>query len=171
MNPDRERWNGKYRAGGHDRPSIPLIMHQARLTRGRALDLAGGCGENAAILALAGWRVTLVDISDEALARARRRATELKADVLLVQADALRLPVRGPFETIVVTNYLERSIAPEIIRLLAPGGTLFAAQPMEGLPEPYLIKPGEFARLFGALEVLLDTEEGGASVFIGRKRA
>jgi SAM-dependent methyltransferase len=170
MNPDRERWNEKHRAGGHESPSIPLILYQGRLARGRALDVAGGRGENAAVLALAGWRVTLVDLSDEAVRRARARARELRADVHVVQGDALRLPFRGPFETIVVTRYLERAIAPELVRLLPPGGTLFGEQPMKGLPEPYRIRPGEFPRLFAGLETLLLEEDGDRAVFIGRKR-
>jgi tellurite methyltransferase len=171
MNPERARWNEKHRKGGHDLPSIPLIMYQGRLTKGRALDVAGGLGENAAILALAGWSVTLVDLSDAAIARAAARARELKAAVTVVQADALRLPFRGPFDTIVVTKFLERSIAPELVRLLAPGGTLLCEQPMSGLSAAYCVQPGEFARLFGALEVLLDTVDGDRSVFIGRKRS
>ena len=170
MHPDRERWNEKYRKGVHDTPSIALIMHQGRLTRGRALDVAGGGGENAAILALAGWTVTLADLSDEALAAARRRAGALKADVRMVQADALRLPFRGPFETIVVTKYLERSIAAILVGLLAPGGTLFAETLTRGLPDPYLVRPGEFARLFGSLETVLDSSTERKAVFIGRKR-
>ena len=171
MNHDRARWNEKYRKAGHELPSIPLIMYQGRLARGRALDLAGGLGENAAILALAGWTVTLADLSDQALARAAGRARDLKAAVRLVQADALRLPFRGPFDTIVVAKFLERSIAPELIRLLAPGGTLFCEQPMSGIPEAYCVKPGEFAQMYAALEVVLDTIDGDRSVFIGRKRA
>ena len=103
--------------------------------------------------------------------RARRRARELKADVRFVQADALRLPFRGPFDTIVVTRFLERSIAGELVRLLAPGGTLFCEQSMEGIAEAYCVKPGELARLYSALEVVLDTVDGDRSVFIGRKRA
>lgn len=170
MNPDRAKWNEKFRRGGHDLPSIPLIMYQGRLTRGRALDVAGGLGENAAILALAGWKVTLLDLSDEAVRRARTRARELKADFHAVQADALRLPFRGPFETVVVTHFLERSIAPELVRLLAPGGTLFASTLTRGLPERYCVKGGEYAQLFGALEVVLDTLDGDQAVFIGRKR-
>jgi SAM-dependent methyltransferase len=171
MNPDRARWNDKYRKGGHDRPSIPLIMYQARLTRGRALDVAGGGGENAAILALAGWQVTLTDLSDEALARARKRAGELRADVRFVQADALRLPFRGPFETVVVVNFLERALTPELIGLLAPGGTLYAETFTRGLRDAYCIQPGEFAHLFGALEVVLDTQQDDKSVFIGRRKS
>jgi SAM-dependent methyltransferase len=171
MNPERAGWNEKYRQAGHELPSIPLIMYQGRLSKGRALDLAGGQGENAAILALAGWSVTLADLSDRAVARAAERARELKAPVRVVQADALRLPFRGPFDTIVVTKFLERSIAGEIVRLLAPGGTLFCDQPTRGIAEPYCVKPGEFARIYAALEVVLDAVDGDRSVFIGRKKS
>src|SRR2546428_10916819 len=99
MKADRERWNAKFRKGGHELPSIPLIMHQGRLTRGRALDVAGGVGENAAILALAGWTVTMVDLSDEAVRRAKARARRLRADGRIVQGDARPLPLPGPFAT------------------------------------------------------------------------
>lgn len=171
MNPDRARWNEKWRKIDHELPSIPLIMYQGRLKKGRALDVAGGLGENAAVLALAGWTVTTADLSDEAVTRSRKRARELKADVRVVQADALRLPFRGPFDTIVVTKYLERSLAPGLIGLLTPGGTLFCEQPVSGISEQYCVKPGDFARLYAPLEILLDTIDGDRSVFIGRKRA
>ena len=170
MHPDRRRWNEKYRGGGHDTPSVALIMYQGRLTRGRALDVAGGSGENAALLALAGWQVTLADLSDEALLRARARAAELKANVHIVHADALHLPFRSRFDTIVVTKFLERSIAGSLIALLAPDGTLFAETLTQGIPAPYLVQPGEFARLFGTLETVLDTHDGKKAVFIGRNR-
>ena len=169
MHPDRARWNEKHRKGGPDLPSIPLLMYQGRLRKGRALDLAGGRGENAALLALAGWTVTMIDLSDVALSLARKRSVELKAGVRLVQADARRLPLRGPFDTIVVTRYLERSIAPELVRLLAPGGTLFCEQPVSGIPEPYCVQPGEFPRLYPALDVVLETVDGDRAVFIGRR--
>jgi tellurite methyltransferase len=171
MNPERARWNEKHRKGGHTLPSIPLLLYQGRLKKGRALDVAGGRGENAAILALAGWNVTFIDLSDEAVALARTRARELKADVHIVQADALRLPFRGPFDTIVVTRFLERSIAGELVRLLAPGGTILCEQSMEGIAEAYCVQPGELARLYSPLEAVLDTIDGDRSVFIGRKRA
>src|SRR5438552_11840583 len=116
MNPDRARWNEKHRKGGQHLPSIPLLLYQGRPKKGRLLDVAGGRGENAAILALAGWQVTTADLSDEAVRLARRRARELKADVHVVQADALRLPFRGPFDTIVVARFIERSIAGELAR-------------------------------------------------------
>lgn len=165
MTPDRARWNAKHAAAGQMLPSIPLLTLQARLAPGRALDLAGGRGENAAVLSLAGWQVVLADLSDEALARAGRRSAELKADVRRVQADALRLPFRGPFDLIVAANFLERAIAPELESLLAPGGTLFCEQPMDG---SYAIRPGEFPLLFPRLETLVLQEDGGRAVFLGR---
>jgi SAM-dependent methyltransferase len=168
---ERERWNRKYREKSPSPPSIPLLLYQNRLTRGRALDLAGGAGENAAILALAGWKVVLVDLSDLAVRRARDRARALHADVAIVQADALRLPLRGPFETIVVTRYVERSLAPELSGLLAPGGTIFCEQPHSGIREEFLVRPGEFPRIFPELEPVLETSIGGCSVFIGRRRS
>lgn len=171
MNPERARWNEKHRKGGPTLPSIPLLLYQGRLKKGRLLDVAGGRGENAAILALAGWQVVHADLSDEAVTLARRRARELKADVRVVQADALRLPFRGPFDTIVVTRFLERSMAPELTRLLAPGGTIFCEQPMEGIAEAYCVKPGKLARLYAGLDVILDAVDGDRSIFIGRKRA
>ncbi|HLY08268.1 MAG TPA: methyltransferase domain-containing protein [Planctomycetota bacterium] len=170
MNPDRARWNAKYAKTGHDLPSIPLLRYQGRLAKGRALDVAGGLGESAAVLALAGWTVTLVDLSEVAVSRARARARELKADLHVVHADARRLPFRGPFETIVVARFLDRSLAGDLTRLLAPGGTLFCEQPMTGIPPDYCIGVGEFPRLYPDLEVLLDTSEGDCAVFIGRKR-
>jgi SAM-dependent methyltransferase len=160
---DRDRWNGKHRSGGPERPSEALARQLPLLARGRALDLAGGTGANAEFLARAGFRVTLLDLSDEAVRRARGRG------FAVVQGDALRLPLRGPFETIVVVKYLERSIVPQLAGFLAPGGTIYAEQPMRGLPERYCVRPGEFPRLFENLECLVHEEDADRAVFIGRR--
>jgi SAM-dependent methyltransferase len=170
MNPDRERWNRKHAERGRGMPSIPLLRYQGRLARGTCLDVAGGTGENAVVLSLAGWKVVTCDLSDVAVAFARKRAAGLRADLLAVQADALRLPFRGPFHLIVATRFLERSIAPELARLLAPGGTLFLEQPVAGLRPEWCAAPGEFRRLFPALEAVVDGVEDGAAVFLGRRR-
>ncbi len=171
MNADRARWNEKFRKSPQPLPSIPLLMYQGRLTKGRALDVAGGLGETSAVLALAGWSVTLVDISDLAVDRARNRARELRADVRVVQADVFRLPFRGPFETIVMTRFIERSIAGQLMRLLAAGGTLFCEQPLTGISKEYCVQPDEFRTLYADLEPVLSTVEGDRAVFIGRKKA
>jgi SAM-dependent methyltransferase len=180
VHPDRERWNGKYRAGvHHETPNVNLIMHRERLARGRALDVAGGTGDNAALLALAGWDVAMCDVSDEAVAKARARAAELKAAVRIVQADALRLPFRGPFDLVVCTFYHERPLAPVLASLLRPGGTLFyetfTTATLKYTPDfrrAFCVEPGELRSLFGLTEILykeLDDGRSATAMYIGRR--
>jgi SAM-dependent methyltransferase len=180
MHPDRERWNAKYRSGvHHETPNVSLIMHRDRLARGRALDVAGGTGDNAALLALAGWRVAMCDVSDEAVTRARARAGELKAAVDVVQADAMHLPFRGPFDLVVCTFYTERALAPVLVSLLRPGGTLFvetfSTATLKYTPDfrrEFCVAPGELRRLFALDEVLYREDDDGrqaTALYIGRK--
>lgn len=79
---NREFWDSRY--GESERiwsgdPNTVLVREVAALTPGRALDL--GCGEGADSIWLAGrgWRVTAVDISGVALARAERHAVAADA--------------------------------------------------------------------------------------------
>ncbi len=182
MHPDRERWNAKHGAGrgGHG-ANVRLIMYRDRLAPGRALDVAAGSGENAAILALAGWKVVASDLSDAAMARARARARELRADLALVQADATLLPFRpGSFDTVVCTYFLDRGAARRLPVLLKPGGTLFFMTHRLGhrkyipeLPPEYCLESGEVASLFPGLKPLLHREEDDGQedygLLIGRK--
>jgi SAM-dependent methyltransferase len=182
MHPDRDRWNAKHGAGrgGHG-ANVRLIMHRDRLARGRALDVAAGSGENAVILALAGWSVVASDLSDVAMARARGRARELRADLSLVQADATRLPFRSAsFDTVVCTYFLDRESARRLPELLKPAGTLFFMTHRVGhqkyipdLPTQYCLEPGEVKTLFPTMTpVLHDEGDDGQEdygLFIGRK--
>jgi SAM-dependent methyltransferase len=76
---DKDYWESHWRQTGGTGPGQAvgpnpyLVTETAGLPRGTALD--AGCGEGAEALWLAeqGWQVTAVDISAEALARARRR--------------------------------------------------------------------------------------------------
>jgi tellurite methyltransferase len=182
MHPDRERWNAKLAAGrgGHG-ANVRLIMYRDRLARGKALDVAAGAGENAAILALAGWTVVASDLSDAAITKARGRARELKADLGFVQADATFLPFRpSSFDTVVCTYFLDRPSARRLPSILKPGGTLFFMTHRIGhrkyipeLPPEYCLEPGEVKLLFPTLkEVLHEEDDDGQEdygLFIGRK--
>ena len=144
-------------------------MHLGRLARGSALDVAGGIGENAAVLANAGWRVTLCDISDVGLREAMNRSRALRADFDLVQADATRLPFRAAFDAVVCTYYLDRSI--DLAALLKPGGTLFFESftigTLKYTPDfrrAFCLEAGELRRLFPLEEVLYKEEDDGAKV-------
>ena len=182
MHPDRERWNTKHAAGrgGHG-ANVRLIMYRDRLARGRALDVAAGAGENAAILALAGWKVVASDLSDEAIARGRKRSRELKADLAFVQADAVHLPFQpASFDAVVCTYFLDRGAARRLPTLLRPGGTLFFMTHRLGhrkyipeLPEQYCLEAGEVKTLFPGLTPLLHQEDDDGQedygLFIGRR--
>ena len=184
MHPDRERWNSKFAAGkgGHG-ANVRLIMYRDRLSRGRALDVAAGAGENAVILALAGWSVVASDLSDTAIAKARGRARELKADLAFVQADATLLPFRpASFDTVVCTYFLDRPAARRLPSLLKPGGTLFFMTHRIGhqkyipdLPAQYCLEAGEVKTLFPDLKELLHQEDDDGQedygLFIGQRKA
>lgn len=111
---DRTRWNERYRAGeGPTRVNARLSDHLYLLKRGRALDLGCGIGQNGALLRE--WDVVLVDLAEEALARATGAC---------VQANGLALPFPpSTFDTIVNTYYFEPEL--DLAALLVPSGTLY----------------------------------------------
>ncbi len=111
---ERTRWNERYRSGnGPRRLNARLAQYLPLLKKGRALDLAGGIGQNAALLD--DWQVILVDLSDQALAR---------ASGLRVLADAGALPFpAATFDTILDTFFFDPHV--DFAGLLTAGGTLF----------------------------------------------
>ncbi len=126
---DRERWQGRHAA----RPprAAPSDFVRAQVTqrarstahRGRALDVACGSGRHAALLAEAGFQTVAVDLA----ALACRRVADEVPRVRAVVADAAMLPFRArAFDLVVQTLFLDRSLFPTLLRLLAPGGLLLA---------------------------------------------
>jgi tellurite methyltransferase len=155
---DRSRWNERYLAGeGPTRVNARLQKYLHRLKRGRALDLAAGMGQNAQLLA--GWDVVLVDISEQALARAHGNR---------VQADAAALPFPPEtFDTIICTYFFEPRV--NFLYLLTPGGTLFfetyTLRDINYRPDfnpAHRFDPSEISSIFPGLEVLLweETDDG-----------
>jgi SAM-dependent methyltransferase len=170
---DRERWNAKWRerAGELETQAAALTEHAALLpSRGKALDVAGGAGRNAIWLARRGLDVTLVDISDVALAKAERRATTtgLAAHMRFLRVDLDgELPLAPLFDLVLVFHYLNRARRDGYAALLVDGGVLVAAQPtvtnLERHASPrrdFLVEPGElesWARELG-MEILASHE-------------
>lgn len=161
---ERERWNERWTLADEREPSAFLQSLAPRLPpAGRALDVAGGPGHEAAWLSARGLEVTLVDVSDVALGRARERAPRLHT----LQLDLEQAPLpEGPFVLIVCLHYLQRALFPQLARRLAPGGLLVFAQAtqrnLERHPRPptrFLLDEGELNGLVRGLEVVSLTED------------
>jgi SAM-dependent methyltransferase len=187
---ERERWNQKYREGLHalSEPDPFLVeafsqyVHPAFPGGGRALDLAGGAGRHALYLAERGWRVTLTDISEVAIEKARQNAGALASHIHFVVDDLTQFRAsQTQFDLVMGFFYLERGIFPEIVQAVLPGGLLVyktytaKQRTLEGGPRDpaHLLEPGELLRLVDGLQVLhyLETVAPKATAEVVAKKA
>ena len=128
----REHWDRKYAEAVRlwsAEPNRFLVAEVTDLEPGRALDLACGEGQNSRWLAELGWRVTGVDFSEVAIARASERTGREQLDVEFVCADLLEYePERDAFDLVLVF-YLQisaierRRVLGRAVSALAAAGT------------------------------------------------
>jgi tellurite methyltransferase len=166
----RDRWNERYaqpdRRWMPETPSEWLVAHEALLHGGgRALDVACGDGRNALYLAQLGYMVEAIDVSDVAIA-ALSAAVEARGLTMTITPrvmDLEREPLpAGPYDVIVMTNFLLRDLYAPLQQALAPGGLLvfetLARCHVDELGHSfnpdYLLEPGELPRAFAGLEVV-----------------
>jgi SAM-dependent methyltransferase len=129
----REDWNERYAQKElvwTAEPNRRFAAEVEELEPGRALDLACGEGRNAVWLAERGWRVTGVDFSDVALAKAAELAASRGVEVDRVVADVLDYRPDARAFDLVAVPYLQLP-RDELLHALetaadavAPGGTL-----------------------------------------------
>ena len=128
----RQHWEQRH-AGGDIESSGPnpvLAATVSALSPGSALDLACGDGRNAVWLAVHHWRVTGVDWSVTALAKAAARANAAGVTVTWVNADLLAWRPPGAAFELVTIVYLHlpvgerRQIYAAAAQALTPGGRL-----------------------------------------------
>ncbi|SCZ64457.1 class I SAM-dependent methyltransferase [Thiohalomonas denitrificans] len=165
----RAKWDARYRdADAAEAAPARVLMDFAHLLpeRGEALDVACGLGGNARFLAQKGLQVTAWDISAVAIQRLRAAT-----DGLALQAGVRDLvrepPPANRFDVIVVSRYLERSLAPHLTAALKPGGLLFyqtytRERVSEAGPgrDAFRLAPNELLALFPDLRVVAYREEG-----------
>jgi len=129
-----------------------------------ALDLACGAGRDAVYLALRGFEVEAVDILPDALERANDLAARYGAKIRTrcIDLEKDSFPERGPFDLVIVFNYLQRTLFEDIRRAVRPRGFaiietfLVAQRERFGKParDAHLLQPGELSRLFSDWRVL-----------------
>lgn len=180
--PDRSRWEELYATGARpDKPPSSWIVAAvaALPNEGPIADVAGGTGRHAIPILRDGRRVVLVDFVAQAVSSARVAEPSL----LGVVADAAKLPLRrGSFGVVVVANFLDRTIFPDLRALLAPGGYLVyetyttAHQDLvvRGLARgpqttEFLLRPGELPALAQPLTVI-EYREGEVHDAAGLRR-
>jgi SAM-dependent methyltransferase len=81
------------------RGEVDFLIDELQVAPGDALlDVPCGHGRHAVELAWRGFHVTGVDISSEALNRARSAGEDVVGNLMWVQADMLTMPELGPFD-------------------------------------------------------------------------
>lgn len=160
MEEDRIKWDRKYRETEFFFTLAPsrflsqCFERVAGLLPGRrALDIACGEGRNALFLAQRGFEVDAVDISEEGLAKGRKRAEREGVGVNFVQADLDHYRLEAEYDLILNFNFLLRPLLSEAVAHLTPGGVLVLETIMdgpdleEGHKKSFLLQPGELERL------------------------
>ncbi len=129
----------------------------------RILDVACGTGRHAIAAAARGADVIAVD-SDETRVRAGEKLA--KKSQLRVEwrvADLQTDPHDGPFDMVMIFNYLDRARMPSFLDWVRPGGYLLAETFLEQQRElgwgptddAHLLRPGELWSLVDPFEIIL----------------
>ncbi len=130
---ERGAWDDRYRANEQiwsGDPNGTLVAEMTDEPPGRALDVGCGEGADAIWLALRGWRVTALDVSEVALERARKAADDAGVDVEWLHAGLLDAPIGAERFDLVNAQYPALLRTPEhdaeraLLAAVAPGGTL-----------------------------------------------
>lgn len=165
METDRIKWNQRFESqhsylGKRTSPFLAREIERIkRLAPGKkALDIACGEGRNSVFLALNGFRVTGLDISDIGLAKAAARAKEEEVIVDFRRVDLERHIITEKYDLILNFNFLLRELIPDEVQSLNPGGLLLFDTIMESKAlleahnPAYLLRRGELASLFNTCE-------------------
>ena len=170
MDAERKAWDARYREGSHSSlaPDPFLLQSYDEFIAplfpkpGTALDLAGGIGRHATWLAQRGWQVTLADISEVAIVKARENAGASAAHIEFQIRDLDTFRASKKYDLILVFYYLQRVIFRQLAKALNPGGLLIyktythSQRKFPGGPSHpmHLLEENELLHAFSSLTVL-----------------
>lgn len=144
-------------------PNAFLASSVAGRRPGRALDIATGQGRNAVFLAVNGWDVTAIDVSDAGLAIAERNAASAGVALRTVQTSHASFDLGVAQWALIVLTYVPVQLtAPDysrrLIEALTPGGLLivesFASDAAAQGRRPVDIDPAELGPAFAELRIV-----------------
>lgn len=123
---------------GRHLSNLGAVLQLIHLPPGRILDCGCGTGWTSLFLARAGYEVTGLDISEDAVAMAQSLAVEAAVEnVRFVAADYERFQADGEFDCVLFYDALhhaedEMAAVRAAFRALRPGGLMIAIEPGEG---------------------------------------
>jgi SAM-dependent methyltransferase len=179
---DRVRWDRIYRQQETYPDPDPLLLQFTPPVEDdkehRALDLAGGLGQNGLWLAEQGYSTDIMDISRVALQKARAQmAIRNLRNVNLLQVDMDTLELDEEiYDIICVFRYLKREIFPKIKAAVVPGGRViyqtFNMRYLDIVPgfnRAFLLEVGELAGCFNDWKILCNEESDHNTMLIAVK--
>jgi ubiquinone/menaquinone biosynthesis C-methylase UbiE len=153
--------------GFNTKPNALVVSTVVGRTPGRALDVCAGQGRNAVFLAVQGWDVTAVDVSNEGLEVARRNAEEAGVHVQTVLASNEAFDFGSASWDLMVMTYApvpltDPSYVRQINNALRPGGLIviesFASDATEDGRTPVDVDPADLRRAFAGFHILHCTD-------------
>ncbi len=189
INHAQKKWNSRYATAEGKPRAAPVLRENRHLlpASGDALDLACGLGGNALLLAQAGLTVQAWDLSSVAIdaLRLRTAAECLPVEAVVRDVDN-QPPIPTSFDVIVVSYFLQRTLAPALCAALRPGGLLFYQTFVknkvyqQGPTNPdFLLAENELLTLFAPLRLRVYHEIGALgditqglrneALFVGQK--
>ncbi|MDQ7025263.1 MAG: class I SAM-dependent methyltransferase [Anaerolineae bacterium] len=171
---DRVRWDNNYKKK-NDKPypsADPLLKDFTPLADNeampRALDLAGGVGQNGLWLAEQGYASDIMDISRVALQRARAEMgmrNLRNANLLQIDVDKLDIDP-ATYDLICVFRYLKRDLFPFLKEATKPNGRIiyetFNLRYLDVVPQfnrDFLLEDGELEGYFSDWQIIYSEEE------------